>query len=73
MAPIRTVDVTRMMDKVPMFLHAEVSAILELAHLERFVFVMSVLERYSDHDCSILLGCARRTSPRRELAQCSDW
>jgi DNA-directed RNA polymerase specialized sigma24 family protein len=59
-AAIRTVDVTRVMDKVPMFLHAEVSAILELAHLERFVFVMSVLERYSDHDCSILLGCARR-------------
>jgi DNA-directed RNA polymerase specialized sigma24 family protein len=59
-APIRTVDVTRVMDKVPMFLHAEVCAILELAHLERFVFVMSVLERYSDHDCSILLGCARR-------------
>jgi hypothetical protein len=74
-AAIRTVDVTRVMDKVPMFLHAEVSAILELAHLERFVFVMSVLERYSDHDCSILLGCARRDgmSPRRELAQCSDW
>ena len=31
---------------------AEVSAILELAPLERFVFVMSVLERYSEHDCS---------------------
>ncbi len=25
-----------------------------------FVFVMSVLERYSDQDCSVLLGCARR-------------
>ena len=47
-------------DKVPIVLHAEVSAILELAPLERFVFVMSVLERYSDHDCTILLGCARR-------------
>jgi DNA-directed RNA polymerase specialized sigma24 family protein len=51
------------MDKVPLVLHAEVRAILELAPLERFVFVMSVLERYSDHDCSILLGC-----PRRDIA-----
>jgi hypothetical protein len=41
-------------------LHAEVRAILDLAPLERFVFVMSVLERYSDNDCSTLLGCARR-------------
>jgi hypothetical protein len=28
--------------------------------LERFVFVMSVLERYSDHECSLLLGRTRR-------------
>ena len=27
-----------------------------LADFERFVFVMSVLERYSDQDCSVLLG-----------------
>ena len=51
------------MDKVPLVLHSEVRAILELAPFERFVFVMSVLERYSDHDCSILLGC-----PRRDMA-----
>ena len=48
------------MDKIPLVLHAEVRAILGLAPLERFVFVMSVLERYSDHECSILLGCPRR-------------
>jgi len=30
--------------------------VLELADFERFVFVMSVLERYSDQDCSVLLG-----------------
>ena len=47
-------------DRIPMVLHPEVGAILELAPLERFVFVMSVLERYSDNDCSVLLGCARR-------------
>jgi DNA-directed RNA polymerase specialized sigma24 family protein len=57
---IRTGNAEQVIDKVPMALHAEVCAILELVPLERFVFVMSVLERYSDNDCSILLGCARR-------------
>lgn len=57
---IRTADVARLANEVPMELHAEVRAILALAPLERFVFVMSVLERYSDLDCSILLGLARR-------------
>jgi len=28
-----------------------------LSQLERFVFVMSVLARYSDRECSILLNC----------------
>lgn len=28
--------------------------------LPRFVFVMSVLEKYSDHECSLLLGRTRR-------------
>ena len=44
---------------MPSALKAEVFAILELAPFERFVFVMSALERYSEHDCSILLGCSR--------------
>jgi len=57
---IRTGDVARVANEVPMDLHAEVCAILGLAPLERFVFVMSVLEQYSDHDCSIFLGLARR-------------
>jgi DNA-directed RNA polymerase specialized sigma24 family protein len=39
---------------------AETAAVLQLEPFERFVFVMSVLERYSDLDCSLLLGCARR-------------
>jgi DNA-directed RNA polymerase specialized sigma24 family protein len=34
--------------------------ILELPSFERFVFVMSILQRYSDQDCSILLGCTPR-------------
>jgi DNA-directed RNA polymerase specialized sigma24 family protein len=39
---------------------AEIAQVLALEPFERFVYVMSVLERYSDHDCSMLLGCARR-------------
>ena len=39
---------------------AEIAAILELAPFERFVFVISVLEHYSEHECSVLLGCPRR-------------
>lgn len=37
-----------------------IGSILRLEHFERFVFVMSVLEKYTDHDCSVLLGCARQ-------------
>lgn len=37
----------------------EVGAVLKLEPFERFVYVMSVLERYSDQHCSVLLGCAR--------------
>jgi hypothetical protein len=36
------------------------NAILSLRPFERFVFVVSILERYSDQDCSILLACSRR-------------
>ncbi len=38
----------------------ETAAILGLRPFERFVYVMSALERYSDQDCSVLLGCVRR-------------
>ena len=37
-----------------------IARILRLKHFERFVFVMSVLEKYSDQDCSVLLGCSRQ-------------
>jgi hypothetical protein len=39
---------------------AEIAAVLELGPFERFVYVMSVLEHYSDRDCLVLLGCAQR-------------
>jgi hypothetical protein len=38
----------------------EAAAVLRLQPFERFVYVMTVLEHYSDHECSLLLGCARR-------------
>jgi DNA-directed RNA polymerase specialized sigma24 family protein len=38
--------------------HFEVDAVLGLGDFERFVFVMSVLENYSDDECSLLLGCS---------------
>jgi predicted DNA-binding protein (UPF0251 family) len=53
-------------------------AILELADLERFAFVMSVLEGYSYQDCSTLLGCSRqdvvnaRTRALEQLAKAAE-
>ena len=38
----------------------EIAAVLRLQSFDRFVFVMSVLEDYSDQECSVLLGCTRR-------------
>ena len=38
---------------------AEISNIVGLPQFERFVFVMSVLERYSYQECSLLLDCTR--------------
>ena len=35
------------------------AAIVALSAFERFVFVMSVLEKHSDEDCSMLLRCSR--------------
>ena len=40
--------------------HVEVSAVFGLEPFERIVYVMTVLEHYSDYECSLLLGCARR-------------
>ena len=38
--------------------HFELEAILALEDFERFVFVMSVLDHYSEHDCSLFLDCS---------------
>jgi DNA-directed RNA polymerase specialized sigma24 family protein len=36
---------------------SEMAAVVGLPAFERFAFVMSVLEGYSDHECSLHLGC----------------
>ena len=41
--------------------NAAIASILGLEEFERFVFVLSVLERYSDQDCSVLLDCSRQS------------
>jgi hypothetical protein len=38
----------------------QMMAVLELPAFERVVFVISVLERFSNQECSLLLGCTRR-------------
>ena len=54
--------------------HFEIDAVLGLADFDRFVFVMSVLEHHSEHDCALLLGCSvrdireGRTRALKELA-----
>ena len=51
-----------------------VSSVTQLAPMERFAFVMSVLEGYSPAECSALLGCtlpaivAARSQALRQLA-----
>jgi DNA-directed RNA polymerase specialized sigma24 family protein len=54
--------------------HSEIDAALRFADFDRFVFVMSVLEHYSERDCALLLGCSirelreGRTRALKELA-----
>jgi hypothetical protein len=38
----------------------EIDTVTQLPSFERSVFVMSILERYSDWDCSVLLECSMK-------------
>lgn len=40
-------------------LPAELAAVVALPAFERFVFVITVLEGYSEQECSLLLNCSR--------------
>ena|SRR5215467_10553404 len=45
-------------DNVHLDQDALLTRVQQLPSFDRFVFVMSVLERYSDRDCALLLGCS---------------
>jgi len=47
----------------------DAEALLGLADFERFVFVLRVLERYSENECAVLLGSSR--SHVREACTCA--
>jgi DNA-directed RNA polymerase specialized sigma24 family protein len=61
--------------------HLEIDSVLALEDFERVVFVMTVLERYSDHESALLIGCsieeiqAARICALEEIAHlaCSDF
>jgi DNA-directed RNA polymerase specialized sigma24 family protein len=54
--------------------HLEIDSVLALEDFERVVFVMTVLERYSDYESALLIGCsigevrAARTCALSEIA-----
>jgi DNA-directed RNA polymerase specialized sigma24 family protein len=58
--PAQEKQTTEYTENVGLEIESRLKAILKLDPLERFVFVMSVLEGYSFQDCSILLGCSRQ-------------
>ncbi len=43
--------------EIPSAVHPGLAGILQLPQFERFVYVLSVLEKYSDRECSVLLIC----------------
>src|SRR5216684_2100371 len=73
-ASARTGEKRDLWNAAPHETHREgdIDAVTKLAPLERFVFVMSILERHSNCECALLLGCsinkvaqARRKALRR--------
>ena len=73
---ITSITGARIHSSVPQFADdLEFCPVLALENFERFVFVMSVLERYSDHECSLLLDCFVhdiREARSRALQQIGD-
>src|SRR5260221_9561118 len=50
-------DLTTAQVEIPSAVHPGLAGILQLPQFERFVYVLSVLEKYSDRECSVLLIC----------------
>ena len=57
--PVRSAPVSCRFGRTPQA-NATIASILGLEDFERFVFVLSVLCKYSDQDCSVLLNCSRQ-------------
>jgi hypothetical protein len=45
---------------LPSAQRAEIASLLGLEPFARFVYAITILERHSDQECSVLLGCTRR-------------
>jgi hypothetical protein len=54
--------ISRFNGKMPAEVQAypDFARIVALNSFERFVLIMSILEKHSVHECSLLLGCSRR-------------
>jgi hypothetical protein len=50
----------------------EIDNVTKLAAFERFVFVMSVLERYPTWECALLLGCGMNEVPQGRMRAFAD-
>jgi len=50
-------DLTPAQVEIPPAVDPGLAGILQLPQFERFVYVLSVLEKYSDRECSVLLIC----------------
>ncbi len=55
-----TIDDDEHLVRCNLALHPALHAVMRLKNFERFVFVLSILEGYSDHACSVLLGSSSR-------------
>jgi hypothetical protein len=57
--------------------HPAIANVLALGDFDRFVFAMSVLERYTEKECSVLLRCSRhdvreaRMRAPQQIAECA--
>jgi hypothetical protein len=59
-ARLKSASVDSHYKTIPAERQVEISALLGLDPFERVVYVVTVLEHHSDHECSLLLGRARR-------------
>jgi hypothetical protein len=60
----------------PLLQGAPFASVLALRDFDRFVYILSVLERYADQDCAVLLGVSRpevRETRLRALQHISDF